>query len=186
MSVQEMFNKAAIDAMPIVREIINSADDFERNQMYNSAIAQICDFTSSYGKCLADMTKNEIKRASLAMVKGFAISGWHDVLIFEYNDDFIVCSNYELSVVNSHGFTHELIIKSSIYSKNIVNNKLSKLIMMKFHNEELACSCYEVSNGYMDEHEFPFNADWINKIKGDAEVVENDLLVAYRIKLSKV
>lgn len=74
MGIQASLNQSAIDMLPKVKAAINSANAFESDQMYHSALRSC--MNSSI--CLDDMTASQIEKFDSDLINGFKHHRWID------------------------------------------------------------------------------------------------------------
>ncbi len=72
MSVQSILNNQAINKLTNVSKAISIVDSFERNQMYNYTLRQICNSNI----CLEDMTDTQLNNFDISLVEAFKYREW--------------------------------------------------------------------------------------------------------------
>jgi len=67
MSIQYILDKEALDYLPKIKELLNKADDFSRNQMREFTIRSMMNSI----KPVANMNKEELEKFELGLIETF-------------------------------------------------------------------------------------------------------------------
>jgi hypothetical protein len=70
--IQSIINQATIDMLPMIKKLIFSAGDFEKNQMINVVLRESMNSATS----LDEMSSDQLNMFQSRLISAFKFNGW--------------------------------------------------------------------------------------------------------------